>query len=205
MLKLKKVAITGGLSCGKSTVCRILKQHGAYVVSADNIVHQLLSSDASLGKQIVHLLGPGVLVHGKLDRSRIADIVFHDEKLLKALEKLIHPAVYRELNRDYQQQLHHPHPPPLFIAEVPLLFESGGEKDFDFTVAVVAKRELCFTRFTKATGCTNEQFNHRAARQLDELQKVALADDVIYNDGTLADLQQTTAELYQKLIDTPLS
>ncbi len=104
MLKLRKVAITGGLSCGKSSVCRILKEFGAYVVSADKIVHQLLSSDTNLGQKIVDLLGTSVLVNQKLDRSRIARIVFHDLELLKALEALVHPAVYRELNRDYQKQ-----------------------------------------------------------------------------------------------------
>ena len=58
MLKLKKVAVTGGLSCGKSSVCRIFKELGAYVVSADKIVHQLLSPDANLGQKIVQLIGP---------------------------------------------------------------------------------------------------------------------------------------------------
>ncbi len=58
MLKLKKVAVTGGLSCGKSLVCRILQELGAYVVSADNIVHQLLSSDTNLGQEVIKLLGP---------------------------------------------------------------------------------------------------------------------------------------------------
>ena len=92
MLKLKRAAVTGGLSCGKSSVCRILSELGAYVVSADKIVHQLLSSDANLGQEIVHLLGPSVLVNQTLDRSRIAHIVFHDSELLKALEALVHPA-----------------------------------------------------------------------------------------------------------------
>ena len=200
MLKLRKVAITGGLSCGKSSVCRILKELGAYVVSADTIVHQLLSSDANLGQEIVHLLGPSVLVNQQLDRSRIAHIVFHDLKLVKALEALVHPAVYRELNKDYQAQQHHPSPPPLFIAEIPLLFESGGQKDYDLTVAVVAQEEICCQRFQEATGLDQKEFKKRMTRQMSLFDKAKLADYVIMNNGTLSDLQQATTELYQELI-----
>src|SRR5262245_18488804 len=118
MLKLRTEAITGGLSCGKSSVCRILKELGAYVVSADKIVHQLLSSDTNLGQEVVSLLGPGLLVNQKLDRSRIAHIVFRDLELVQALEKLVHPAVYRELDSDYQRQKNRSHPPSLFVAEI---------------------------------------------------------------------------------------
>jgi dephospho-CoA kinase len=201
MLKLRKVAITGGLSCGKSSVCRILKELGAYVVSADKIVYQLLSSDTNLGQEIVHLLGPHVLVNQKLDRSRIAHIVFHDLELLKALEAVVHPAVYRELDKDYQEQQQHFPTPPLFVAEIPLLFESGGEKNYDDTVAVVANLEICCKRFEEATGYDQKEFNKRMARQLSLYDKAILADYVIMNNGTLSDLQQTTLELYQELVE----
>jgi dephospho-CoA kinase len=201
MLILRKVAITGGLSCGKSSVCRILKELGAYVVSADKIAHQLLSSDTNLGQEIVHLLGPSVLVNQKLDRSRIAHIVFHDLELLKALEALIHPAVYREIDKDYQRQQNHSFPPSLFVAEIPLLFESGRQKEYDKTIAVVAHWEICCKRFKEATGYDQKEFNKRMARQLSLFDKAILADYIIMNNGTLADLQQTTTELYQELIE----
>lgn len=202
MLKLKKVAITGGLSCGKSSVCRILKEQGAYVVSADKIVHQLLSSDANLGQEIVRLLGPSVLINQKLDRSRIASIVFRDLELLKALETLVHPAVYKELDKEYQRQKNLSHPPTLFVAEIPLLFESGGERYYDYTIAVIADLDICCKRFIEATGFDQREFNHRMARQLPLQEKARRADDVIKNNGTLSDLQQTTIELYQKLIES---
>jgi dephospho-CoA kinase len=201
MLKLRKVAITGGLSCGKSSVCRILKEFGAYVVSADTIVHQLLSSDTNLGQEIVHLLGPDVWVNQKVDRSRVARIVFHDLELLKALEELVHPAVYRELDKDYQRQNNQSQLPSLFVAEIPLLFESGGQRDYNDIVAVVASLEVCCKRFKEATGCDQREFNNRMVRQLPLLDKAMLADYVVMNNGTLSDLQQVTKELYQELIE----
>lgn len=201
MLKLRKVAITGGLSCGKSSVCLILKELGAYVVSADKIVHQLLTSDANLGKEIVRLLGHSVYVNQTLDRSRIAQIVFQDPKLLKALEELVHPTVYREINKDYQKQQNQLHPPPIFIAEIPLLFESGGEKDFDSVIAVVADEEVCCQRFQQATGFDQMEFNQRMARQMSNLDKAKYADYVIVNNGSYDDLRQATKTIYQEIIN----
>jgi dephospho-CoA kinase len=200
MLKLRKVAVTGGLSSGKSSVCRILKELGAYVVSADNIVHQLLSSDTNLGNEVVKLLGNGILVNQKLDRSLIAGKVFSDPNLLQALEKLLHPAVYKEIDREYHIKQNDPCLPPLFVAEIPLLFESGGRRDFDDVIAVVANPELCLERFKKSTGYSAVEFNERMARQLPLLDKAMFADDVILNNGTLSDLKAAVEKLYQKLI-----
>lgn len=202
MLKLKKVAVTGGLSCGKSSVCRILKELGAYVVSADKIVHQLLSSDTNLGQEVVKLLGSDVLVGQQLNRSRIAQIVFQDLDLLRALEKLIHPAVYRELDQDYRRQQSLSNPPPLFVAEIPLLFESGGRRDFDVVIAVIANPDICYQRFEKATGYDQKEFNKRMAQQLSLHDKAMQADYVMMNNGSLSDLQQTAKELYQELIES---
>lgn len=201
MLNLRKVAITGGLSCGKSSVCRFLRELGAYVVSADDIVHQLLSSDTNLGREIVSLLGTSVLVDQKLDRSRIACKVFQNLELLKALEKLVHPAVYKELDRQYQEQQNQPYPPSLFIAEIPLLFESGAQKDYDVTVAVLADIETCYQRFHKATGDDRTKFNQRMARQIPNREKAILADIVIMNNGNLLELRETTKKLYQNLVE----
>lgn len=201
MLILKKVAITGGLSCGKSSVCRIFKELGAYVISADEIVHQLLSSDTNLGQEVIKLLGTRILVNNQISRSQIARIVFQNEELLQELEELIHPVVYEEIDRNYQKQKENQNPPPLFIAEVPLLFESGGEKQFDYTIAVVADPALCLQRFIQTTGYQEEEFERRMDRQLSMLDKAARADYVMMNNGSLSTLQDITRELYMELIE----
>lgn len=200
MLKLKKVAVTGGLSCGKSLVCRLLKDCGAYVVSADEIVHKLLSSDSNLIQAVVELLGTGVLVDKKINRARVAEIAFAEPNLLQGLESLLHPPVYQEIEKEFQKQKDHSVPPPLFVAEIPLLFETAKQKDFDITVAVVADPELCYERFNQATGLFREDFNRRVARQLSQLEKAALADYVIMNSSTQEELQSITQELYNELV-----
>lgn len=103
MLTLRKVAITGGLSCGKSSVCRFFKELGAHVVSADEIVHQLLSPTQRLGQQVIALIGGDIVVNGKIDRSIIAKKVFDNKRLLHSLEELIHPVVLNEIEKQYQQ------------------------------------------------------------------------------------------------------
>lgn len=201
MLKLPKIAVTGGLCCGKSSVCLILKELSTYVVSADKVVHQLLSTDEVLAQKIVNLLGPEVLVEHKLDRSRIATIVFQNLDLLYALEKLIHPAVYKEINKEYLIQTKQSPPPPLFVAEVPLLFESGGQNDFDTTIAVISDQEKCQNRFYATTHYDQKQFKDRMTRQFSLHEKAALADEIILNNGSLSDLHQTTTKLFYKLIE----
>lgn len=201
MLKLRKIAVTGGLSCGKSSVCLILKELGAYVVNSDKIVHQLLSTDTNLCQKIIDLLGAEIQVNGKIDRSKVANIVFRDQKKLKALEKLLHPAVYEKIENEYQKQKSLPQPPPLFVAEIPLLFESGGRRDFDAVWTVVSDPEIAFKRFFKATGQDRNEFNNRMAQQLPLLEKARQAEHVIQNNGSLNDLQQTIKELYQDLLN----
>ncbi|MBA3721605.1 MAG: dephospho-CoA kinase [Parachlamydiaceae bacterium] len=199
MLKLKKVAVTGGLSCGKSSVCRILNELGAYVISADEIVHQLLSHDTNLGKEVIKLLGKDILLGDHIDRSRVAQIVFREPYLLHELEHLLHPAVYEEIDRVYQELQNKKNPPPLFIAEIPLLFESEGEKNFECVIAVVADLEICFQRFQQKTRYDRDEFNERISNQLPLLEKATRADYVIMNSGSVEHLQETTVELYKEL------
>ena len=120
---LRKIAITGGLSCGKSSVCRIFKELGAYVISADEVVHQLLSPTTNLGRQVISLLGADIVVDKQIDRSKIAKKVFKQPALLQSLENLLHPAVRDEIEKQYQQIANQPSP-PLFVVEIPLLFET---------------------------------------------------------------------------------
>lgn len=191
MLGLLKVAVTGGLSCGKTTVCQFLKELGAYVVSSDAIVHQLLSPDTKLGKKVVSLLGT-------LDRRKIAEIVFQDHDLLKKLEHLLHPVVQEEIDKEYA--LAKSKGAPLFVAEVPLLFEAGLEKHYDVIIAVSANNEDSKARFIKKTRDDEEAFLRRASLQWNVKDKVARANYVIQNNGSLESLGFEVENLFNQLI-----
>jgi len=193
MLKVLKIAVTGGLACGKSSICAFLKELGAYILSADEIVHQLLFSDINLGKEIVALLGEDVQGSQGLDREAIAEKVFKDPQLLKRLEELVHPVVLREIKREAEKTK-----VPLFVVEIPLLFETGAEKYFDYTVVVVADEQRCHGR----SSFDDEEYDRRMARQWKIEEKRKKADYVIENNGSLEELQEQALKFHQRLLQS---
>jgi len=198
MLALLKVAVTGGLACGKSTVCQFLREMGAYVVDADAIVHQLLSSDtassSSLGKQVVGLLGSSIIVGNRIDRKKIAAIVFSDPNKLKELEKILHPAVLQEIKNRYNSVKENS-AYTLFAAEVPLLYEANMEPYFDYVIAVSAAPAAAQSR----SRLDQKQFDARMERQDSVASKASKADAIITNNGSLQDLKAQVARIIHQL------
>jgi dephospho-CoA kinase len=197
MLKLKKVAVTGGLSCGKSLVCCIFKEIGATVVSADEIVHQLLSPKEPIGQRVIELLGSDIVVSEQIDRFKIAEKVFDRPVLLHSLEQILHPEVKHEIERKYQQAALD-EKSTLFVAEIPLLFESEPEQ-LDATIAVISDINLCKKRFKESTGYDEREFEKRMARQLSPEEKARRATFVISNNGSKEDLRQAVIAIYSTL------
>lgn len=195
MLVLKKIAVTGGLSCGKSTVCQIFQECGAYVVNADQIVHQLLTSADSVRGQVIDLLGEEIVEKGWIQRRLIADLVFKDKKQLKELEHILYPEVTREIEKQYLQAKNDPSL-RLFVAEIPLLFEAGWEIAFDNVVTVAADPEIAKKRF-QSQGKTD--YLDRMSQQMTLKEKIDKADVVIYNNGSLADLKKQVKQIYKQL------
>lgn len=198
MLKLKKVAITGGIASGKSAVCKVFQDLGALVVNADSIVHELLLSDTDLSQQIVRLLGRQVLENGKLSRRLIADKVFKDPEILYALEKLLHPAVLHRIE-EICQKAEREGSHRLFVVENPLLYEIGQQDAYDAIVAVLADEKKCKERFSLA-GHSCEEYERRMKRQWHPEQKAHCANYVIYNNGSLEDLRCEVKKIHEELL-----
>lgn len=198
MLELVRVAVTGGLSSGKTSVCQILKGLGAYVISADAIVHRALSSNQTVIEKVIELLGPKILTDKVIDRAKVAKMVFRDLDLLEDLEGILHPVVYEEIAR-HEQQLRKNRLYSFFVADIPLLFESRGETNFDFTIAVVASPEICSQRYCTRPGATPAHYESRAGRQYPQLEKALRADYVVMNSGTQEELEETVKDVYQEI------
>lgn len=195
---MRKVAITGGLSSGKSTVCRFLKEFGAYVVSTDEIVHNLLSSNAEIREKIGDLLGPHVIINGQLDRKAIAEKVFSKSETLKSLESILHPEVFHEIESQYQTVKNDPKY-KLFIVEIPLLYETHSEKLFDFVVVVLSEEKLCKERFIRNKEHGQQSFLHRMLRQMSPQEKASKAHFLLLNNGHLEELKNEAIKLANKL------
>jgi dephospho-CoA kinase len=187
MLKLVKIAITGGVASGKSSVCRFFQELGAYVVNADAIVHKLLDPSSDLGKQIIQLFGT-------LSRKRLSEIVFEDPEKLEKLEKLLHPAVLKKIEEQYVEAcLSNTY--TSFVVEIPLLFEIHGEKFYDVVVAVLSDESTARSRFERGI----EEYDRRMKRQLSPNQKAEKSHYKILNHGTLDDLRNEVIKLNKKL------
>ena len=191
MLRLRKIAVTGGMSSGKSTVCHFLKELGAYVVSADEIVHELLFSDPNVRSEVLDLLGKDVLENDRLNRNLIAKKVFPNPPLLTKLENILHPRVFKEIQRHYESIKTDPKY-SLFVAEVPLLYEKGQEKTFDSTILVLCEDK---TRLSRQTNNANQ----RTKRFMSDKDKAKKADFLINNNESLAALKNQITKLFQTL------
>lgn len=195
MLKLKKIAVTGGLGCGKSTVCQILRDLGAYVIDSDEIVHKQLEENELLKNKVIDLLGTSVVIKGRLNRKKIAEKVFQNPKLLTDFETIIHPIIFAEIDSHYEKAAKD-NKHPFFVVEIPLLYETKTEEKFDYTIVVTADEEKCIER----SHFSKEEIERRMSRQMKLVEKAKKAHFLIENNGNKAELENQVKQLYKQLL-----
>jgi dephospho-CoA kinase len=176
---LRRVALTGGIGAGKSEALKAFASGGAAVCSSDQIVHDLIAHDPDVRAALEERFGT-------TERARIAEIVFADRGELAWLESLLHPRVAAARD-EWLSGLD----APLAVAEIPLLYETGGERDVDAVVVVTAPEEV--RRARKAIAA------ERSGRLIPDDEKVARADFVYVNDGSLEQLDAFVGEVLEQL------
>ncbi len=181
---MKRIGLTGGIGCGKSTVLAMLRELGAEIVDTDQIARDVVAPGTSGLRSIVTEFGAEMLrPDGSLDRERLAARVFGDTAARKRLEAITHPRIRRALAwRFAKLALRRAR---VVIVEAPLLFETGGEKRFDETVAVVADEPTIYARLRSRNGWSDEEIAARLASQLPLAEKARRATHVIDNSGDL--------------------
>jgi len=198
VLVLKRIAVTGGVSSGKSTVCQLLADRGSYVVDTDQITHNLLLSDPEIREKTIALLGKNIVENGQISRKLVAEKVFSQKEALSSLELILHPAIFHELELQYQQVKGDPKY-NLFVAEVPLLYETDSDRLFDCVVVVLAEKEICCTRFIENKNGSERSFEERMQRQMEPTQKAAKAHFILINNDNLKDLEKQVINLLTNL------
>ena len=182
-----KIALTGSIGMGKSTVAAMFERAGVPVFDADAIVRSLQGPGGALVERIGEHF-PGTVRDGVLDRVRLAGIVLEDPARLGELESIVHPAVYDarlaflDKHRDS----------PALVFDIPLLFETGGETEFDKVVVVSAPSDIQRERVLHRAGMTPERLQSILDRQMPDEEKRRRADFVIDTSG---DLSTTEAEV----------
>ncbi len=191
------VGVTGQLATGKSTVAAILADLGAGVINADLLAHRALRPGEHCFKKVVRIFGPELVMHGQIDRKKLADIVFNNPPELKKLEAIIHPVVIRETRK--QILLLKKAGKPVIVLDVPLLFETGMDQLVDVTIVVKVNKKLQMTRCLKQHHLIRAQALQRIRRQWSMTQKVQRADIIVENGGTIKETEKLVKEIWEMI------
>jgi dephospho-CoA kinase len=193
-----RVALTGGIATGKSTVLRMLQARHIPTIDADVLARQAVAHGSPGLQAIVDRFGSGVLDRdGALDRSALAAVVFSNPQARRDLEQIVHPAVYAAI-RAWLEEL--PQDTPLAVADIPLLFETGHQVDFDRVVVVACPPDEQLRRVMARDGVSEAEARRRLDAQWPIADKVMLADDVIWTTGSRAETEREVEELLGRLV-----
>jgi dephospho-CoA kinase len=198
MSHMLRVCLTGGIATGKSEVLEMFRRRGIPCLDADSIAHGVTAAGTDATAAIAGRFGAGILDgNGAVDREKLGPIVFADASARRDLEAIVHPGVYRairsglrgfELTGEYS----------FAVVDVPLLFETGHEKDFDRIIVTVCRRETQMARLMDR-GMSRQAASERLAAQWTSEDKAALADLVIRTDGSLEDTDRQVGEAFTVL------
>ena len=189
------VALTGGIGSGKSTVAQNFAELGALVIDADQLARMAIERGTDGFADVLLRFGDEVILNGDIDRKKLAEIVFSDEKARKDLEAIIHPpvqALFAQAVADLELD-------DILIYEIPLLVETGAAEKFDYVVTVESDIELRKARLLKK-GLYISQIEKRMASQASEEARTAIADAVIRNDGDEDSLLRQVENLWESVL-----
>ena len=192
-----RAALTGGIATGKSYCLARFAALGVPVVDADHLARLAVAPGTPGLAAVVARFGPSVLQpDGLLDRAALGRVVFQDPDARAALEAIVHPDVYRRIREWFS---HLPADTRLAIADVPLLFETGRDRDFDRVIVCACPPEMQIRRVMARDGASEPEARARLAAQWPIAQKVAKADYVIRTDGTFEETNAQVAEVARAL------
>jgi dephospho-CoA kinase len=191
-----RVGLTGGIGAGKSEVSRRLARYGAVVVDADAIAREVVEPGTDGLAEVVAAFGREVLLpDGGLDRARLGDVVFGDPEARRRLNAIVHPRVGQRMAELDQAA----GPDAIVVHDVPLIAENGRSDAYDMVVVVDAPPRTQIERLTRGRDMTREQAQARMAAQASREQRLAIADIVIDNSGSLAELDRQVGDVWAQL------
>ncbi len=191
-----RVGLTGGIGAGKSEVSRRLAAQGAVLIDADAIARQVVEPGSEGLAAVIAEFGPDVQrPDGSLDRERLAQIVFADPGLLAKLNAITHPLVGQRMAAAEREA----GPDAIVVHDVPLLAENNLKAGYDLVVVVDAPEHVQLERLTRHRQMTAEQAEARMAAQASREQRLAIADLVVDNSSSLAELDRQVGDLWAEL------
>jgi dephospho-CoA kinase len=195
---MRILGLTGSIGMGKSTTARLFVEAGVPVYDADATVHEIYAGEAA---PAIEAAFPGTTVDGKVDRIRLSAKVLHNPAAIEQLEKIVHPmlrAYHQKFLDDAERS-----GAPVAVVDVPLLFETGGEKRVDAVVVVTTSPENQRERILARGTMTNEALDAILARQLPDAEKRKRADFVVDTSHGLDPVRAAIRDILQKVAKMP--
>jgi dephospho-CoA kinase len=194
------IGLTGGIGSGKSEVSRLFSELGVPIVDVDLISHQLTEKGQSTLQAITHQFGANVLnKNGSLNREYLRETIFNDPHARHALEAIMHPAIYKQTLIELEKNTASPYQ----ILAVPLLFESTRYQELiNRSLVIDCDSATQINRAHKRDGASKSQIEKIIAAQIPRETRNQLADDIISNNGSLAELKEKVIQLNDKYRNT---
>ena len=183
---MKIIGLTGGIGSGKTKILNVFKAKGIPCYESDLETKKLIESNLFLISEIKKIFGSDIYLDAKLDRKKVADIVFNSPEKLKRLNTLVHPAVAADFDEFLTHQKSH-----YVIKEAAILFETGGDKKCNATILVTSPMETRIARVMGRDNISREKVLERINNQWEDKLKIPLADFIINNtnwENTLTDI-----------------
>ncbi len=190
------VALTGGIGSGKSTVSQLFEALGTPVIDTDIIARQLVTPGSTALDEIINQFGPTILsTDGSLDRAKLRQIIFQNAEKKAQLESILHPLIRKEVARQISTLT-----APYCIVAIPLLIESNQEEIANRILVVDTPESAQLARVTRRDNQTENEVSAIISAQASRDERLAAANEVIHNDGSLEELKQQVAVLHQKYL-----
>ena len=194
-----KVGLTGGIGSGKSTASRYFESLGAFVLDADEEAKELITSNETVQHELISEFGTDIIDGtGRVDKKKLSRVAFQDEDHQQRLNSVVHPYIFnlidKEFNRVFNNKKH-----GVFIVDAALIYETGFDAHLDYVIVVTAHLKNRMERALGRKTLSREEILKRVGFQWPEEEKVNMADFVVHNDATEAELQKKIESLIKKL------
>lgn len=196
---MRIIGLTGGIASGKSTVSKVFRKLGAYIIDADEVAHQIIEPGQPAWRDVINHFGDSILnSDSTINREKLGNIVFGNPELLADLNKITHPRV-AERFKDLLQSIKTNNPDAIVIFEVPLLYETHLERLCELVIVVWVDRETQITRLMARDNISREAAIKRIESQMDLDEKAKRADYVIDNRKTIEETVKIATKYYNEI------
>ena len=198
-----KVGLTGGIGCGKSHILREFHKLGVYTIDADEIAHEVILPDQSAYEQILETFGPEILASDRtIDRKKLGEKVFSDEKAREKLNRIVHPLVLEEVARRVAIFEEREDPTsPIIMVDAALMVETGSYRKYDSVVVVYCPPQVQLQRVIARDRLSEEEALQRIESQMPLLEKIKYADYIIESSGKLSETKEQVKPIFTELVN----